>query len=184
MAGGKFITFLIALLFSYLGLISFGFKLSIYLRYQILLISVLIFLAFIMSIGIYYNKNWAWLTSGIVFLVILINLFYAYLKLSSNFIIFSSASFFSSIGLFMSMVSLKKKRFRKESYESMEEEPEQQESVSKEFTPGKYIASETGKRFHTPKCQWAKKITKTKAVWFDSEEEAEKEGYEKDKCVD
>ena len=66
----------------------------------------------------------------------------------------------------------------------MEEEPEQQESVSKEFTPGKYIASETGKRFHTPKCQWAKKITKTKAVWFDSEEEAEKEGYEKDKCVD
>ncbi|MDP7141267.1 MAG: hypothetical protein QF362_01855 [Candidatus Woesearchaeota archaeon] len=179
MAGGKFITLVISLLFAFLALISFGFRLPVYLRQQILLIFFLAFISIIMSVGVYHNKNWAWTLSGIVLLIILINLFYAYLKVPRGFILFGTATFFSSISLFMSMVSLKKKRFRKE----FDDYTEESESVSTEFTPGKYIASETGKRFHTPKCQWAEKINKDKAIWFDSEEEAVSKGYERDKCI-
>ncbi|MAG08552.1 hypothetical protein CMO89_03700 [Candidatus Woesearchaeota archaeon] len=139
----------------------------------------------VLSFGAYYDKDWAWLTLGMIFLVVLINLFYAYLKISSGFITFGAASFFSSVGFFISMVSLRKKRFRSEEEIEIVQPPKIQppKRVSKEFMPGKYVASQTGKRYHAPKCQWAKKINEDKAVWFDTEEEAEREGYEKDKCV-
>jgi len=179
MAGGKFVTFLIILLFSFLGLISLGFRLPIYLRYEILFIFILIIIAVIMSIGVYYNGDWAWLIASMFFLIVLINLFYVYLKISSAFITFGIASLFSSVGFFMSMVSLKKRMYRKEEIEIVQPPSK----VSKEFTPGKYIASETGKRYHIPKCRWAKKISKNKAVWFDTEKQARRNGYKKDKCV-
>jgi len=56
-------------------------------------------------------------------------------------------------------------------------------STKKTFKPGKYIASKTGVKYHAPKCDWAKKIKKSNAVWFDSKEAAKKAGYKKDDCV-
>ena len=45
------------------------------------------------------------------------------------------------------------------------------------------MASKSGTKYHAPKCDWAKKIKKSNAVWFISKEEAKKAGYKKDDCV-
>ncbi|MBW2996197.1 hypothetical protein KY332_02735 [Candidatus Woesearchaeota archaeon] len=55
--------------------------------------------------------------------------------------------------------------------------------VKKEFSPGKYVASKTGKKFHAPKCDWAKKIKKDNQIWFESKEEAETENLKACDCV-
>src|SRR3989344_4279129 len=55
--------------------------------------------------------------------------------------------------------------------------------VKKSFKPGKYIASKSGSKFHAPKCDWAKRVKKSNAVWFNSKEEAKKAGYKADDCV-
>ena len=60
---------------------------------------------------------------------------------------------------------------------------EKDEEIKTNFSPGKYIASETGKKYHIPKCDWAKKISKKNIVWFDDEQEAKKKGYEACKCI-
>ncbi|PIZ51575.1 hypothetical protein COY27_03310 [Candidatus Woesearchaeota archaeon CG_4_10_14_0_2_um_filter_33_13] len=46
------------------------------------------------------------------------------------------------------------------------------------YSPGKFVASKRGKFFHLPKSEWAKKIKKENQVWFQSKEEALKQGYE------
>jgi hypothetical protein len=45
------------------------------------------------------------------------------------------------------------------------------------YSPGKYVASKRGKYFHEPKSEWAKKITKSNQVWFDTKQQAYKKGY-------
>ncbi|MEE9525573.1 MAG: hypothetical protein V3V78_03130 [Candidatus Woesearchaeota archaeon] len=55
--------------------------------------------------------------------------------------------------------------------------------IKKEFSPGKYVASKTGKKYHAPKCDWAKKIKESNQVWFDSKEEAKKEKLSPCNCV-
>jgi len=85
--------------------------------------------------------------------------------------LFSSFIIVVIVGFFISFFSIKK------------EKVEVVEEVEKEFSPGKYIASKTGTKYHAPKCDWAKKIKKANAVWFDSKDEAKKAGYKKDDCV-
>ena len=54
---------------------------------------------------------------------------------------------------------------RKESVPEVEE-------VSKDFKPGKFVASKSGTTYHSPKCDWAKKIKKKNQVWFDNAKDA------------
>ncbi|MFC1800991.1 hypothetical protein ACFLZB_00815 [Nanoarchaeota archaeon] len=63
------------------------------------------------------------------------------------------------------------------------EEVEPVKSVKTEFEPGKYVASKTGKKFHAPKCDWAKRIKKKSQVWFDDKDEAKKGKYKACDCV-
>ena len=56
-------------------------------------------------------------------------------------------------------------------------------SMKKSFFPGKYVASRKANKYHTPKCDWANRIKKGNEVWFQSKEEAEKNGFEADECV-
>jgi len=55
--------------------------------------------------------------------------------------------------------------------------------LEKTFTPGKYVASSKANKFHSPKCDWAKKIRKKNQVWLNSKEDAQSKGFEADKCV-
>ena len=80
-------------------------------------------------------------------------------------------------GFFISLFSIETKR------KEIAEGKKEAKSVEKSFKPGKYIASRTGAKFHAPKCDWAKKVKKENAVWFDSKEDAMNAGYKADDCV-
>ncbi|MBW2991859.1 hypothetical protein KY345_01440 [Candidatus Woesearchaeota archaeon] len=56
-------------------------------------------------------------------------------------------------------------------------------AIVTEYYPGKYLASKTGKKYHSPKCDFAKKIPENNYVWFNSETDAKKRGYGPCKCV-
>ncbi|MFA5141845.1 MAG: hypothetical protein WC471_02665 [Candidatus Woesearchaeota archaeon] len=56
-------------------------------------------------------------------------------------------------------------------------------SVKKDFGPGKYIASNNGEKYHSPKCDWAKKINKKRIVWLQDEADASAKGYVACDCV-
>jgi len=66
---------------------------------------------------------------------------------------------------------------------AMPEAKKSESSVVKEYSPGKYLASKTGKKYHSPKCDFAKKIPKKNRVWFNSIEDAKKKGYGPCKCI-
>jgi len=55
--------------------------------------------------------------------------------------------------------------------------------VKKTFKPGKFVASKTGVKYHSPKCDWAKRINKKNRVWLKDKAEARKKGYKKCSCV-
>mgnify|MGYP000892792595 CR=1 FL=1 len=45
-------------------------------------------------------------------------------------------------------------------------------------TTGKYVGSIESNKYHLPTCRWAEQIKPENRIWFDSEEEAQKAGYE------
>ncbi len=49
--------------------------------------------------------------------------------------------------------------------------------------PGKYVASISSTYYHEPKCEWAKKIMKSRQVWFNDKKEAWEKGLKKHDCV-
>lgn len=44
-------------------------------------------------------------------------------------------------------------------------------------TPGKYVASKSGTKYHLPWCGSAKQIKESNKIWFNTKEEADKAGY-------
>ena len=52
-------------------------------------------------------------------------------------------------------------------------------SIKKTFNPSRYMASKTGEKFHSPKCNWAKKINIKNLIWIDTIEDAELKGFKK-----
>jgi len=67
--------------------------------------------------------------------------------------------------------------------DALEAKEKSESSIVKEYSPGKYLASTTGKKYHSPKCDFAKKIPKANRVWFNSIEDAKKKGYGPCKCI-
>ena len=57
------------------------------------------------------------------------------------------------------------------------------EKPQTKFTPGKYVASKMGNTYHLPKCEWAKKIAKSRRVWFASQEDAWEQKYKAHSCI-
>jgi hypothetical protein len=68
-----------------------------------------------------------------------------------------------------------------EPYSVVFDEPEE---VKTKHSPGKFVASKRSNRYHAPKCEWAKKITKERRVWFTSKEEAWEQGYRAHSCLE
>jgi hypothetical protein len=56
-------------------------------------------------------------------------------------------------------------------------------AVRKRFSPGKYVASKTGRQYHLPRCDWANNIKKQNRVWFASEKAAAEKGYTPHWCL-
>jgi hypothetical protein len=57
------------------------------------------------------------------------------------------------------------------------------EKIKKTYAPGKFVGSSTSNKYHSPKCDWAKKIKKKNQVWFKTEMEARRKGYSKHSCL-
>lgn len=70
------------------------------------------------------------------------------------------------------------------------EEPKNKEDSSVKsapatsFSPGKYVASRSSNVYHEPKCDWAKKIQKSRQVWFEDKKDAIEKGFRKHECVE
>jgi len=89
---------------------------------------------------------------------------------------------------------LGKKEEKKEELHSMvfEEEPKEEivksKSVSSKstttYSPGKYVASKNSNVYHEPKCDWAKKIEKSRQVWFGDKKDAIEKGFRMHSCLE
>ena len=87
------------------------------------------------------------------------------------------------IGFLIAMFSYNRKNQDDDFDSDFEEIEPIQSEVTTSFEPGKYVASKTGKKFHAPKCDWAKRIKKSSQVWFNEKDEAKDKGYKACDCV-
>lgn len=173
-----------------------------------LLLAFMLVLAFAMFL-IFHSKDKSWGIIAAVMILLLFDEFIIYL-LSRNFgIAYVATMLFALAGLIVAMINVAMiKRERKEPYarESYwkskyyypfigKTEPKEETKAAKTetknilknvettFTPGKFVASAKAKKFHTAKCDWALRISKSNQIWFNSKEEAQSKGFEADKCV-
>ena len=188
-----FITMIVIMFILFLSLISIVFDLTgIFFVFELLLLLLFLLFGIIFAAGTLYEWEWIWPGLLIFFGANLINLSGLYLK-TNNFI---QIILPITVGVAGFLIAMIRKRSVDEESEDMEnedikteteekkEEPEEDEDVIRtNFSPGKYIASETGKKYHIPKCDWAKKINKKRIVWFDDKKEARKKGYLPCKCI-
>ena len=161
----------IVLLIVFVGFIKLIFDLHRFLFIaEFLFLGVLMLMALVSIVSIYNNIRFGWALMALLLGLVLVNLLFIYLLKSPKSGILLPAAAVGLIGLVISLVNIKGHE-------------EEDSNIKREFKPGKYIASRTGSKFHSPKCDWAKKIKKANAVWFDSKEEASKAGYKADDCV-
>ncbi len=182
MGNGKFsfLVMSITLLIIFIGFIDVVFDLRGFLFItEFLFLGILMFFTLISMVLIYNDAKFGWTLMTFILAFILIDFLFIYLfKLSQSSLLLLTAVV-GLVGFIISVVNIK----GPEELEEPEDVEEISSSVKKEFKPGKYIASKTGAKFHSPKCDWAKKIKKANRVWFDSKEEARKAGYKTDDCV-
>lgn len=76
-----------------------------------------------------------------------------------------------------------KSELKEEVKQEVKSELKREQKVNATYTPGKFVGSDKGNKFHIPKCVWAANIKKENQVWFDSEEEAIRRGYKKHNCT-
>lgn len=172
MSNPKFTSFVmnIVLLVVFLGLIRMIFDLHRFAFIgNFLVLLGLIVIAIIAVMGINSNHKWAWILLTFVFVGIFLDMVFVYVLSTPKPGLFSTLLIATVAGFFISLLSI--------------ESPKTEEEVKKTFKPGKYIASKTGSKYHAPKCEWAKKIKKANAVWFNNKQEAKKAGYKADSCV-
>jgi predicted membrane protein len=178
----KFTTFVIyiVLLITFLGLINMIFNLHRFaFILEFLILFGLSFVALISAIGINNNFRWAWILLTLFFAFVFLDMVFIYVITTTKILYFMHLIVIAIAGFFISLFSIEK-----EEVEAVGEEKEETKAVEKSFKPGKFIASKTGAKYHAPKCDWAKRVKKKNAVWFDSKEEAKKAGYKKDDCVE
>ncbi len=176
MGGNKFAVFAmhIALLVTFLGLISMIFDLhrfAFILEFLILL--GLLLIGIIAAIGISHHMRWAWILLTLFFSFVFLDMLFINAITTAKTAYFLHLLIVAIAGFFISLFNIEKEKA----------EAAKEEAVTKTFTPGKYIASKTGTKFHSPKCDWGKKVKKSNAVWFNSKEDAKKAGYKADACI-
>lgn len=204
--GLSFLAMNFILLFTIIGFILLAFDLHTFafvLELGVLVIFIFI-LAFAMFV-VYHSMAWGWTILGATLILMLLNTLFISLLTNTLETAHMTVVFFSMLGLII--VFFKLRETTRQDYEGKgtgekaektgsyysgidKMEPEEAQKPEKEapktektFTPGKFVASAKANRFHSPKCDWAKKISKENRVWFNSGEEAKSKGFEADKCV-
>lgn len=199
--GISFFAISFVLLFAVIGLIFAVFELHrlvFVLELMILLAFIFLFAAALFAV--YRNKKFGWTMIGAALILLLLDALFIYLITKTFETAHMTIVFFSVIGLLVALLNLmadKKPHGSPAGYEKAKEyyqyidkmQPEEELAHEKEpriektFTPGKFVASRNASRFHSPKCDWAKRISKSNQLWFESEEEAKAKGFQADKCV-
>ena len=184
------------LLFALVGFILVIFELhrfAFVLELGILLIFLSIF-AFAVFV-IYKSRKWGWTALSAALMRLMLNIFFIYALTREFETAHATVLFFSLIGIVIAVINLRVTPQKaitevhdkaKDYYPYIDKiEPEEQKtpSVEKTFTPGKFIASKKANKFHTAKCDWAKRIGRENQLWFDSEEEAKAQGFQADACI-
>jgi len=185
-----------AMLFAVISFILVVFDLH---RFAFVLeLGVLLILIFLIAFSIfvvYHGKRFGWTILGAALVLLLIDIFFIYLVTGTFDTAHLTAVVFSLIGIGISIISLRESREKpevsgveehekaKDYYHYIDKMEPEAPNIEKTFIPGKFVASRNASKFHSPKCDWAKKIGRENQVWFNSQEEAESKGFEADKCV-
>lgn len=186
----------IILLFAAIGFIFVVFELHRFAFVFELMLLLVLFALFVFAMSAVYNdKQWGWTIAGAALILLIANLFIIYLYTGIFETAHLTALIFSATGIMAAMLQLRagkhgkyveepeKSRQYYHYLDKMEPGKADEGAISKEFTPGKYIASKKAGKYHVARCDWAKKINSENQLWFGSEEEAKAQGFEADKCV-
>ena len=160
-------------------------------RYFLLLeIAGLVILAAVIVIGfIGYARAWGERVLFFAFLLYLANLavvWYFTGEMYFVLLVLAVLGFFISVPKNFSLSSSSpkvKEELHSVVFDPVQKEEKPEEKPAVKFTPGKFVASKNSNSYHLPKCEWAKKIAKSRRVWFVSEQEAEEKGFKKHSCL-
>lgn len=179
---GFFLTMDFVLLIALIGLIFIIFDLTgTFLAAQLFFAVLLIILAFIALVGIYYNMRWGRVFITLVFSLVVLDELFIYILNRSFGTIFLVSFIAGLIGLLIAIANI---RYRKGKKEALPQEKlEAIEKVEGHKLKTKYLASKTGKGYHSPDCIFAKKISKDNQVWLKDKEDAGSKGYKPHNCV-
>jgi hypothetical protein len=170
----NFVMYVILLLI-FLGLINMIFDLKgIAFILEFLILMGLILIALLGSIGISSNSKWAWKLMKVFFAFVFLDILLIFVISTKDISFLIHFLVIAAVGFFISSFSSKDNKSLEEKNIS---------GVKKKFTPGKFIASKTGSKFHSPKCDWGKRVLKKNSVWFNSKADAKKAGYKADTCI-
>ena len=172
--------------------------------FELGILLIFMFLIALSMFFVYHNKNWGWAVLGSTLILTLLNVLFIMLISKEAQVTQITTTFFIVIGLILTAINLKwagsssgeNKDYEetsnvKDDTHSMDNiEPKEEtktgieeHSIAKTFSPGKFIASKKANKFHSPKCDWAKRISKSNQIWFGSRQDAESKGFEADKCI-
>lgn len=175
MSNQKIVSFFmhVALLIVLLGLIKMAFGLHRFaFMGEFLILLALLLMAVISVVGMHNSFSWSWKLLKAFFALSFLDMILVYWLSTPKPEMFLAFLVAAVAGFFIALFNVSHKMEETEAAE-----------VKKTFKPGKFIASKSGSKFHSPKCDWAKKVKKSNAVWFNTKEEAKKAGYKADDCV-
>ena len=142
-----------------------------------------------LSLGAFLYSPWRKLLFFTIFLLYLSNLVLIWYFKDNLYLVLLLLAILGFVLSFPSPAkAVQKKKEKKEELHSMVfEEPKQEEAKVKSsttvYSPGKYVASRQSNVYHEPKCEWARKIEKSRRVWFSDVKEAVEKGFKAHGCV-
>jgi|SRR3989338_3341550 len=185
----------IILLFAVISFILIVFDLH---RFAFVLeLMLLLFFIFLFAFAMFivaYNKKWGWTILGATLILLMLNTFFIFLLTKEFDTAHTTIIVFSVAGIAVALFNLRGARESRENgmdeqyqardyYPYIDKMEPEEPKMEKTFIPGKFLASKKANKFHAAKCDWAKRISKSNQIWFNSREEAEAQGFEADKCV-
>ncbi len=127
-----------------------------------------------------------------IFLLYLINLVLVWYFTGALYLVLTALAIlgfilsFPSPGRSARKAAPQKEEEKEELHRQIFEEPKEEKVKSKSataYSPGKYVASRNSNVYHEPKCDWAKKIEKSRQMWFEDKKEAVEKGFRMHSCI-
>ena len=179
---GAFVIMDLIFLVVFFGLVLLVFDLTrISFILEVMLLLALLLIVMVALIGVYNNLRWGYVLSSLLFAVILVDLLLIHFRNPAIGLAFFVTTVMAAVGFIISIVGIKE-----DEIESEEPEPatgKKEVEPKTKFTPGKYVTSKRSDYYHTPKCDWAKKIKKNNQLWL-SDEEVKERGLKKHSCLE